>query len=309
MHFKRFFRLPALVIALVSVVLVGCQPVGDLGSRTNPVRLYFTPSVDADTIASNSRELLQFLEEETGYYFTTGIPTSYIAVVEAFGSGRADIGVMNSFGYLMAHERYGATARLRTVRHGVDYYQGQIVARSDSGIETVADLAGRRFAFTDPASTSGYLFPLKMIREEGVRLGRETFAMKHDSVITMVYQGQVDAGATYYSAPDADGNIRDARTRVFTQFPDVEDKVRIVAVTERIPNDPFVFRKDLPEDVAEAFITAIKKFLDTERGRDIFRNIYSVEGIVDATDADYFLLRDTIRAIDMNVEQLAGQEG
>lgn len=302
---KTLLNILFLIAFLPFLLLVsGCQPAGDLGSRDNPVRLYFTPSVDADTIASNSREFIRFLEEETGDYYVTGIPTSYIAVVEAFGSGRADIGAMNSFGYLMANERYGARAHLRMIRHGVDYYQGQIVVRADSDIHTLEDLQGKRFAFTDPASTSGYFFPLKMIREAGINLGNETFAMKHDSVITMVYQGQVDAGSAYYSAPAADGTIRDARQRVMTQFPDVEERVRILAVTDRIPNDPFVFRKDLPEDIRDRFIDAVKKFLDTEEGRTIFRNIYSVEGLVDATDADYDPLRDMIRAIELDTNRL-----
>lgn len=301
-QFKKVLR--GIFILAVASSLSACQPAAELGSRDNPVRLYFTPSVDADTIATNSREFIRFLEQETGHYYRTGIPTSYIAVVEAFGSGRADIGAMNSFGYLMAHERYGAEAHLKMIRHGVDYYQGQIVVRSDSGIETIADLAGKRFAFTDPSSTSGYLFPLKMLHDEGVRLGHETFAMKHDNVITMVYQGQVDAGSAYYSAPAADGSIRDARQRVLTQFPDVAERVHILAITDKIPNDPFVFRKDLPAEVRDNFIVAVKKFLATEEGRAIFRNIYSVEGLVDATDADYQPLRDMIRTIEIDTNSL-----
>ncbi len=274
-----------------------CSNQSELGSRENPIKLYFTPSVDAETIASNSQEFIKFLEAETGYYFQSGIPTSYIAVVEAFGSGRADIAAMNSFGYLMANNRYGAIAKLRVIRHGVDYYQGQIVAHVDSGIKTVADLEGKRFAFADPSSTSGYMFPLKILKEQNVTLSNETFAMKHDSVITMIYQKQVDAGATYYSAPDSAGVIRDARARVKTQFPDVEDKIKIIAITEPIANDPFVFRKDLPEEVAQKFIAALRKFLATEAGAKIFQDIYSVDGVVDATDADYNPLRETLQTI------------
>jgi phosphonate transport system substrate-binding protein len=148
------------------------------------------------------------------------------------------------------------------------------------------------------------MFPLKMLRDENVRLSNEMFAMKHDNVITMVYQGQVDAGATYYSAPDKDGNIRDARQRVLTQFPDVEDKVKVLAITEPIANDPFVFRKDIPEEVATKFIAAIKKFIDTPRGKEIFNNIYSVDGLVDATDSDYDRLREMIQAINLSTEEL-----
>ena len=294
----------ALLASLITLVFsVSCKRDTKLGSADNPIKLYFTPSVDADTIASNSTDFLQYLEKETGYFFKTGIPTNYISVVEAFGSSRADIGVMNSFGYLMANEKYGAQAKLKVIRHGHDYYQGQIIAHVDSGIESVKDLEGKKFAFTDPSSTSGYMFPLKIMMDNNVNLGNKTFAIKHDNVVTMVYQKQVDAGATYYSAPSEDGKIRDARSRVKTQFPDVEDKVKIVKITEKIPNDPFVFRKDLPKEITDKFIAAVKKYISTENGKKVFTNIYSVEGLVDATDNDYDGLRKLINTININLEE------
>lgn len=295
-----FYSLFALVIGLFP----SCQNNAPLGTRDNPVKLYFTPSVDADTIASNSHEFLQFLEKETGLYFKTGIPTNYVAVVEAFGSKRADIGVMNSFGYLMANEKYGASAKLRVLRYGHDYYQGQIIARTDSDINSVKDLDEKKMAFVDPSSTSGYMFPLKMMKEAGVAASNMTFANKHDNVVIMIYQGQVHAGATYYSAPDANGKIRDARARVKTQFPDVEDKIKIVAITDKIPNDPFVFRKDLPQEITSKFINAVKKFIATPKGKDIFQKIYSVEGVVSTSDQDYDSLRQMVKAINLDTSEL-----
>lgn len=302
--FGSFSFINFAVLFISGLLISSCVNKAEIGSRGNPIRLYFTPSVDADTITTNSNKFVKFLEKETGYYFRTGIPTNYVAVVEAFGSGRADIGVMNSFGYLMANDRYNAQAKLRVIRHGQDFYQGQIIVRADSGIESIADLQGVNFAFTDASSTSGYMFPLKILRENNVQLGNTVFAYKHDNVVTMVYQGQVQAGATYHSPPDEEGNIRDARTRVYTQFPDVEEKVKILKITEPIPNDPFVFRDGLPEDVTQTIIAAIKKYVDTEEGRDVFRNIYSVEGIVDATDEDYNTLREMIDAIGIDTNRL-----
>ncbi|EQC48598.1 phosphate/phosphite/phosphonate ABC transporter substrate-binding protein [Bacteriovorax sp. DB6_IX] len=293
-----------LVLPLVAAFLMSaCQKDAKLGTENNPIKLYFTPSVDADTIASNSVDFIKFLEKETGYFFKTGIPTNYISVVESFGSKRADIGVMNSFGYLMANEKYGASAKLRVIRYGHDYYQGQIIAHVDSDIKSIKDLEGKKFAFTDPSSTSGYMFPLKIMKENNVNPSNKTFAIKHDNVVTMVYQKQVDAGATYYSAPSEDGKIRDARSRVKTQFPDVEDKVKIVTITEKIPNDPFVFRKDLPAEITNKFIAAVKKYLATESGKQVFKNIYSVDGLVDTTDADYDGLRNVIKSININLEE------
>lgn len=289
---------------VLSFSFIGCVRKAELGTVDNPIKLYFTPSVDSDTIATNSDDFIKFLEKETGYIFKTGIPANYIAVVEAFGSKRADIGVMNSFGYILANKKYGASAKLRVIRYGEDHYRGQIIANVNSGIKTVKDINGKKFAFTDASSTSGYMFPLKILKDNQVTPSNEVFAIKHDNVVTMVYQGQVDAGATYYSPPSEDGKIRDARIRVKTQFPDVEEKVKIVTITEPIPNDPFVFRKDLPQEVVDKFIAAVKKYISTENGQKVFKNIYSVEGVVPTNDKDYDGLREMIKTVNIDAEKL-----
>ncbi len=74
-----------------------------------------------------------------------------------------------------------------------------------------------------------------------------------------------------------------------------------MAITEKIPNDPFVFRKDLPEQITTKFVAAIKKYLNTEKGKEVFRNIYSVDGVVDSKDEDYDLLRNIIKSLNVDL--------
>lgn len=298
----KILRRPLLGLLLVAVS-VSAFAEDKLGTKDNPVKIFFTPSVDANTIATNSTSFLKFMEKETGFYFKSGIPSNYVAVVEAFGSNRADVAVMNSFGYLMANAKYGAEAKLKALRHGKDYYAGAIYVSEKSGIKTLKDLAGKKFAFTDSSSTSGYLYPLKIFKDEKIKLGNTMFAIKHDNVITMIYQGQVDAGAAFYS--DAfDGKIKDARERVMTQFPDVEKKVKVLKVTEKIPNDPFVFRKGMDPAAVDKIIVALKKYLATEEGKTVFKNIYAIDGVVPATNKDYDSLRAVIKAVGVDVGTL-----
>ena len=114
-----FFKRP-LIGLLLGLLCVPAFAADALGTRDNPVKIFFTPSVDANTIATNSVNFLKFMEKETGLMFKSGIPSNYIAVVEAFGSDRADVAVMNSFGYLLANTKYGAEAKLKALRHGKD---------------------------------------------------------------------------------------------------------------------------------------------------------------------------------------------
>jgi phosphonate transport system substrate-binding protein len=310
-HRRRFGGI-VLVYALVllaGLVRLSVEPLlrsQELGSAGRPLRLMLVPSVDAQKVTRSAEALVQFLRQYTGYAVEASVPTSYIAVVEAFGAGKADVAAMNAFSYLLAHERYGVRAVLRVVRRGGETsYRGQIITHVESGIESLPQLTGRRIAYVDPASTSGYILPKALLERLGIRPAEEVFAMRHDNVVSMVYQRQVDAGATYYSPPDPEtGEIRDARARLLAQYPDVIQKVRILALTDSIPNDPVVVRADLPEEVVQKLVQGLLAFQATPEGRRALFEIYSVEGFAPVRDQDYDGLRMLLRQYVKDVERL-----
>ena len=253
-----------IALCLVGLLTTSCKPT-QLGSKVNPIAIYFTPSVDAQVIEENSRTFIKYLEKHTNLSFKAHIPSDYFTVIEALGSKRADICIMNSFGYLLANQKFGAKAKLKVIRRGKDYYRGQIIAHIDSKIETIRDIEGKKFAFTNPASTSGFLFPLKILVDNKVTPKSTTYAKSHSGVVKMIYNKKVDAGATFYSSPSGDGTIRDARVLIKEKHPDVVEQIKIIEITENIPNDPFVFRKNFPENLEKKFVMALKKFLQTKK--------------------------------------------
>jgi phosphonate transport system substrate-binding protein len=291
-HMKSIF----VFIPLVFVLAACTFNKGELGSAKNPVKLFFVPSVDAKVIEENSKVFKIWLEANTPYKYEVAIPASFVAVVEAFGSKRADVASINTFGYILANEKYQAEAKLTVLRHGLATYQSQFLAKADGNIKTLADLNGKKMAFVDPASTSGFLLPKKILNDKGIKPSQEVFAMKHDSVVSMIYQGQVDAGATFYS-PAADGEITDARRLVKTQYPDVEKKIKIIELTESIPNDPIIFRKDLPEEMKKVIVEAFVKFVSTPEGKEVFNKVYGVTDLKLATDADYDSVREMLKSL------------
>ena len=298
----------AILVLCVLLLAVSCtRKRGPVGSEENPIKLYFVPSVDAKVIEDNSKAIRKYLEKETGYKFKVSIPASYVAVVEAFGTKRADISAMNTFGYIMANEKYGAEALLTVLRYGHATYRGQIVARADSDIKSLKDLKGKKFAFVDPSSTSGYLLPLKELKEAQVDPKQTVFGFKHDNVITMVYQKQVDAGATFYS-PAEKGVIQDARRLVKTQFPDVEEVIKIVKLTDSIPNDPIVFRKDLPAEVKDKVVAALLKYVSMKEGKEAFKKLYGVTDLQKATDKDYDGVRHMLKTLGTTAQGLISEK-
>ena len=103
------YRLALLLV--LTTTLSNCTfKKAELGTKENPVKLFFVPSVEAQVLEDQSSTIKKILEEITGLVFEVRIPASYVAVVEAFGAKRADIGALNAFGYILAHEKYGAQA-------------------------------------------------------------------------------------------------------------------------------------------------------------------------------------------------------
>lgn len=300
---KSAIVLVAGLVAVLALFSACTSKKAELGTADNPVKLYFTPSVDAKVIEDNSKTLKAYLEATTGYKFDIVIPQSYVAVVEAFGTKRADVAAINTFGYLLANEKYGAEAKLTVLRHGSSTYQSQFIAKTDGPIKTLADFKGKKVAFVDAASISGYLLPMKILKEKSLDPSETMFAGKHDNVVSMVYQGQVDGGATFYSPP-ADGEIQDARRLVRTQYPDVESKIKIVDLTDAIPNDPIIFRKEMDEGIKTKIIEAFEKFLTTPEGVDAFKKIYGVDNIKRATDADYDGVRGMLKVLGKKTEEV-----
>jgi phosphonate transport system substrate-binding protein len=300
---RIYLPLTALLLAWLS--LRPLMESGGLGSKSNPIRILLTPSVDARKLTNSADSLVAYLHARTGLWFTASFPASYIAVVESFGSKKADIAAMNTFSYILAHQKYGVRAALKVVRRdGETTYKGQFITRAGSGIDSLADLQGRKLAYVDAASTSGYILPKALLGSRGIQPAEEVFAMKHDNVVTMVYQNQVDAGATYYSPPDRKtGEILDARARVVKQYPDVYEKVKIIGFTEEIPNDPFVFRADFPQEMKQQLIQALLDFQATPGGKKTLYETYSVEGLSIADDKDYDVLRRMISTYGGDLEK------
>ena len=299
---KTRIKLISLVVLVVWISSCTFQR-AELGTPDNPIKFFFVPSVDAKVISEKADHLKRFLEKNTPYKFETSVPQSFIAVVEAFGTKRADVAALNTFGYLLANEKYQAQARMKVMRHGSPTYQAGFFAGANSGIKKLEDLDNKKFAFVDPASTSGYLLPLKTLKDRNIKIAESVFAMKHDSVVTMIYQGQVDAGATYYSPPDEDG-IQDARRMVKTQYPDVEKKVVLIELSQPLPNDPIVFRADMPESIKIEIVQALLKYVATPEGKSSLKEILGATELITAQDADYDSVRDMLKALGKSASEV-----
>jgi phosphonate transport system substrate-binding protein len=286
------------LISLMALVLAGCGT-PKLGTADNPIIMSFVPSGDTQEIIASGDELAKMVSDKTGLAITANVGTDFAAVREAMGAGKAQIGWLNTFNYVLAHEKYGVDVALVTQRFGLTTYNGQIIVRADSGITTLQDLKGKVMCWVDPNSTSGYIIPRIMLQANGINpdtdFAKQVEAGSHNNVVTQVYNGDCDAGATYV----------DARSSIAADFPDVNEKVVVLATTSDIPNDNVSFTKDFPADMRDQIVTALLDIASTDEGKAALNTLYSIEGLQKADDSFYDTFRADLSKAGINIEDLA----
>ncbi len=246
-----------------------------LGGVERPIRMMFVPSGDSQVILKGGQEIAALLHTETGLHFKTSVATSYAAVVEAMGAGKVDVGWLATFSYVMAKEKFDVDLLLIVMRFGSPFYRGQIMVSADSDIHSLAGLKGHTFAFGDPASASGHLYPKALLRSKGLDpdnlFKRSIFAGSHNAVVLSILNGRVTAGAAY----------DDARSAVAQSYPDVFDKIRVIAYTRDIPNDTVSVRKDMDSALKLKIKEGLKHLARTPQGSKVLKKVYGISGLAD----------------------------
>lgn len=273
----------------------------EMGDINNPVLMAMVPGLDSIILKDNATIIQKCLETETKLNYKLFIPTSFVAIVEAFGTKRVDLAFMNTFGYILASEKYNSHVRLIGTFKGQNEYWGQIIARND-GPKSIKELNNKTFAFVDPASTSGYILANKALEDEKIKLKSSLFAGKHDSVVSMVYQGRVDAGATYHTLP-VNNVPQDARTLVLAQYPDVMEKIKILKITGPIPSDPIVFGKHVPLSIENNIVDGLLKCVIKSEVKDAFLKTYHLDGLNKADDSHWNKFRKTLKEMNKSPQQ------
>jgi phosphonate transport system substrate-binding protein len=224
------------------------------------------------------------------------VATDYTGAIEAMRAGKLDIALFGPFSYVLAAEKANAEVFAVEKVNGATTYKSVIVTRPDSGINSLQDLRGRTFAFVDPASTSGHLFPRSFLKKNSIDPDKEfksvVFAGTHDAVELAVKNRKVDAGADSnktYNKMKKEGLISD-------------QDIKIIYESDPIPGSPWAWRKDLPPELK----TKIKDaFLAMDKDApDVFDKKKGQEAYVAFSDAEYNVVRETAKILNLDLTKL-----
>jgi len=311
----------------------------ELGTADKPIEVLLVPSGDPDVIVSGGEVMAAGLEEATGLVFDVSVPISYAATIEAMcAAPDRSLGFIPGLGYVLANDFCGVDVAFKAVRFGYDVYWSQFIVQRGAEIESLEDLAGLSWAYPDPGSTSGYLVPLLELQETGVEPGATLEVGGHRQAALAVYRGDADFATTFYNPPllpegewsegdepDIPDEARaqcgvtpndelwcgayrvlDARELARAEAPDIVQKVRILTMSQGIPNETVSFGPDFPPDIRARIEEAMVAFAETPEWDHSIGNpdFYGWTGISPAKDDEYDVLRRIVDMVGISLDNI-----
>ncbi len=300
-HLKR------LAFVALTLMLAACCPEEQLDERGWPEELVLglVPALEVDSLIENLDPLTEHLEAELGLKVRSFVPMDYTGLVEALGSGRADIGMLPPFAAMLAQRRYDIETLLISTRRGeigfrtqwftndpsiceteIVYEERLCAARGRNGESVMRRFAsceaglevvrGESVAFVDPNSTSGFLFPGMQLRELGINPQRDVnslFVGRHDAAALAVQRGDTRFGVAY----------DDVRNLVCEQTPDIGERVIVFNHSPMIPNDGVQVRPGLAPDlqvaIKQALVGLAEAQADLPDNERVLFVLYEIDGL------------------------------
>lgn len=289
----RFF------LVLVLALLAGCgsrlQASGS-SQELKVLHMGLIPTEDSQNMRESFKPMIAYLEKKIGVKIEPFVAADYSGVIRAMRSKNLDFAWYGPFSYVLAAKEAGAEAFAVEVREGGGaFYKSIIVAHRDSGINTLEDIKGKNFAFVDPASTSGNLFPRAQFKKLGIDPEKDfkgaIFVGGHEAAEMAVKDKMVQAAADddiYYNLMVSKGQIS-------------PDENKIIWESDPIPGSPLAYRKDLPEDVKMKIKDAVLNIHKEDPAA--LEYIGKVLRYEETNDEKYNVIRDVARTLNMDLSK------
>ncbi|MFH1811471.1 MAG: PhnD/SsuA/transferrin family substrate-binding protein [Pseudomonadota bacterium] len=292
----------ALVCTLLVASLTACPDKARPGTPERPLRLMLFPASSGPQLQEARQTLARFLSERTGLQVVTREPVDSFDAVQQLGSGQVDAALLNDLSFLLAEDTYRVQARLRMLRQGGSEHRAQIIVHRDAGFASPTALHGKRVAYVDPYSMTGFVLVAHLLRQHGVEPGSTSFVGSHLEAVRQVLSGDADAAATYVDESLGPGLPGDLRAGLLPRFPDAADRLISLATTVAVPNEPVAFTRGLDEDLVQRLCAALKAAASDPAALQALQALGNVGGFVDARGEDYAQLRLMLGSLGKNVD-------
>lgn len=267
------------------------------------LRLGVIPFENTEEITKNLAPLVDIMSKGLNMEVKPLVASDYTGVIEAFRGKKIDAAFMSAASYVMANQEAGVKVILKSQRGGNPFYYSAIIVRKDSGINTLQDLKGKKFAFGDPLSTSGYIFPKKLFLENDIKpdidFSNVLYSGTHDAVVLSVINKRVDAGATF--SEDKLG-LKGSWLKYLK--PEEVEQIKVIGISDPIPSDNLCVSAEMDQATSDKLSETLIQYSNTKEGQDIMKKIYKFDGYIKATDSDYDSIRRAFKIAGVELKEI-----
>ncbi|HET8586909.1 MAG TPA: phosphate/phosphite/phosphonate ABC transporter substrate-binding protein [Candidatus Limnocylindria bacterium] len=284
----------------------------------------FVPSREADALVEKIQPLADVLAKDLGIKVEGKVSNDYTGLVEAMGSGQADVGAFGPTALLQSVDRAGAEIILQSVRNGGATYHTQWMTNNPSkycsdtpkendrnvgdgktatylncngtahgateridgpkGQDALAKVKGAKVSFVEQTSSSGYVFPALQLVQAGLDYQKD---------IDPIFAGGHDASVIAVCNGDAEVGVSfdDARGIAKTDC-DLKNKAVVFAYSPEIPNDGWSVRGDLPQSLKDAITQSLINYAKSDAGKKVLHDIYEIDDLVPAKPGAYDIVKE-----------------
>lgn len=240
-------RIASLFAALVlSLAAVAAPKAHALEGDTLVFGIISTES--SEGLADTWKPFLSEMEKGIGMKVKAFFAPDYAGVIEAMRFKKVDVAWFGNKSAMVAVDRSGAEIFCQTVDvEGNPGYWSLLVVHKDSPHNSIDDLLANAGELTfgngDPNSTSGFLVPSYYVW--GLRgidpasTFKNVTNANHEANLVSVAQKKVDFAT----------NNTESLRRFQKAQPDKAAQIKVIWKSPLIPNDPFVFHKELPKEL------------------------------------------------------------
>ena len=209
---------------------------------------------------------------------------TYGEINQMLEEGQLDFAFICSGAYIDLDQGRGVDLLVVPVSGGEPYYKAYIIAGPASGAQTIEDLRGATFAFTDPLSNTGYLYAKYRLHEIGENpedfFETTLFTYGHDISIQMVAKGIVEAATVDHLVFEY----------IKTNNPERVQEIRIVEVSENFGIPPVVASSRLGSETRQKVLDIFLEMHNHPHARELINNLL-IDKFIEGNDDNYNSIR------------------
>ncbi|WP_255195098.1 phosphate/phosphite/phosphonate ABC transporter substrate-binding protein [Halorarius litoreus] len=224
------------------------------------VNFVMSPSEPQEYMEKQYQPVKEYLNSETGLPTKLKYARNYSAVLQAMGSGTADVAETGPFAAALGVKADKADIALQRYAYGSWEYSSVIVTKKSSDINSLSDLEGETVGFADRLSASGALFPLYMLKQAGLKVGGYP-QEKSGADFDATFSGHAQAFQQL-----ANDQVAAAGVGKFITLNDdreLKDGYEYVKTYDGIPRAPIVTSPELSDDEQNEIVSALESAPDS----------------------------------------------